>query len=84
MLVNQLMETSQVERVALLEERDQFGIGGFRGSVVGEWQGYDTDGAGLVKYQQKTYRATTEGAKSIPTGYKVQLTYANGVYVASW
>ena len=78
------MQASQVERVALLEERDQFSIGEFKGSVVGEWQGYDTDGAGLVKYQNKTYRSKVEGAKSIPGGYKVQLTYANGVYVASW
>lgn len=84
MLVNDLMQASEVERVALLEERDQFGIGEFKGSVVGQWQGYDADGAGLVKYQGKTYRSTVEGAKSIPAGYKVQLTYANGVYVASW
>jgi hypothetical protein len=83
-LVNDLMQASQVERVALLEERDQFGIGEFKGSVVGEWQGYDNDGAGLVKYQGKIYRSTVEGLKSIPAGYKVQLTYANGVYVASW
>jgi hypothetical protein len=84
MLVNDLMKTSEVERVALLEERDQFGIGEFRGSVVGEWQGYDYDGAGLVKYQGKTYRSGNEGSKSIPKGRKVQLTYANGMYVASW
>ncbi len=84
MLVDELMQASQVERVALLEERDQFGIGDFKGSVVGEWQGYDYDGAGLVKYHNKIYRSVVEGAKSIPSGYKVQLTYANGVYVASW
>ena len=68
----------------MLEERDQFGIGEFKGSVIGEWQGYDTDGAGLVEYQEKTYRAKVEAAKSVPAGYKVQLTYANGIYVASW
>ena len=84
MLIDELMQTSQIERVALLEERDQFGIGDFKGSVVGEWQGYDYDGAGLVKYQRKVYRSAVEGAKSIPKGYKVQLTYANGVYVSSW
>lgn len=84
MLVNDLMQASQVERVALLEERDQFGVGDFKGSVVGKWTGYDKDGAGLVEYQGKIYRTVTEGAKSIPSGYKVQLTYANGVYVASW
>ena len=84
MLIDDLMQTSQIERVALLEERDQFGIGEFSGSVVGEWVGYDNDGAGLVKYQRKTYRSAVEGAKSIPKGYKVQLTYANGVYVSSW
>ena len=84
MLIDDLMQTSQVERVALLEERDQFGIGEFSGSVVGEWVGYDNDGAGLVKYQKKIYRSVVEGGKSIPRGYKVQLTYANGVYVSSW
>lgn len=84
MLIDELMRTSEIERVALLEDRDQFSIGDFTGSVVGEWRGYDKDGAGLVKYLRKTYRSVVEGSKSIPKGTKVQLTYANGTYVASW
>ena len=84
MLVDQLMQVSEVQRVSLLEERDRFGVGEFTGSVVGFWAGYDRDGAGLVDYLGKRYRAVPEGSKSIFAGTKVQLSYANGVYVASW
>ena len=84
MLVDSLVQTSKVERIALLEEREQFGIGEFKGSVVGKWSKYDTDGAGIITYQNKEYRAKIEGLKSIPPGYPVKLTYSNGIYVASW
>ena len=84
MLVDQLMQVSEVQRVSLLEERDRFGVGEFTGSVVGSWVGYDKDGAGLVDYLGKRYRATPEGSKSIFAGTEVRLAYANGVYVASW
>lgn len=84
MLIDDLMQTSKVERVALLEEREQFGIGDFKNSVVGEWKEHADDGAGVVKYQNKEYRAKIEGLKSIPAGTPVKLTYSNGIYVASW
>ena len=58
--------------------------GDFEGSVRGTWVRLDDGGAGVVLYKGKEYKVRTIGFSSLTAGAPVLLTYADGIYVASF
>lgn len=85
-LLDELLQTSQAERLADLERlaRDQVVTGDFDGSVTGKWVKLDDTGAGIVEYNSKQYTTKPIGFTSVPAGTAVEMTFANGIYYSKW
>ena len=85
-LLQRTQDESASARLMELDHRvDGWEIrGDFQGTVTGKWQGVGPQGEGRVTYKGKTYKTKRAGFSSIPRGYPVELTYANGVYYSSY
>lgn len=85
-LLNDLIDTSNAERMVQLERREKGVIieGDFEGSVTGSWVTLSSSGAGIVSYNKKKYTTVPIGFVSAPAGTGVELSYANGVYYSKF
>jgi len=85
-LLQQLVQISNAERLAALEERqsDTLIPGDFEGSVTGVWVRFAENGGGVVKYNNKEYMTKPIGFASVPPGTEVELSHANGVYFSKF
>ena len=85
-LIEQLQRISNAERVVELERRasDVTIRGDFEGSVTGTWSRLGANGEGVVRYNNKEYITKPLGFISIPAGFEVELSYANGVYYSKY
>lgn len=80
------IEASMVERIVESERRAAGAEikGDFEGSVNASWVKLDDSGAGLVLYKGKEYKVKIIGSASIPKGTAVELSYAKGIYFATY
>lgn len=80
------IEASVVERIVESERRaDGAEIkGDFDGSVNASWVRLDESGAGIVLYKGKEYKVKIIGSAAIPKGTLVELSYAKGIYFATY
>tara|TARA_B100000035_G_scaffold182939_1_gene156206 strand:- start:1311 stop:1574 length:264 start_codon:yes stop_codon:yes gene_type:complete len=80
------LEVSNADRIIEVERRasDDVILGDFEGSVTGSWVRLDESGAGIVSYKGKEYKTKILGYASIPSGTKVELSYAKGLYYADF
>lgn len=85
-MLNDIMSISRTNRILDLERISQGSVieGDFDGSVTGFWEKLDADGAGVVKYKEKTYKTQIIGTASIPSGTAVELSHANGIYYSKY
>lgn len=85
-LLSSLQEISISERILQLERLDNGDVipGDFEGSVKGSWVKLDSDGTGIVAYNDKQYKTKPLGLTSIPAGSDVELTHARGVYYSKY
>ena len=81
-----LMELAAANQVVAEEKRRnrEVSIADFEGVVQGRWMKLQEDGSGVVEYKSKQYVIIPRGNKSIPAGYKVNLEYSKGYYIATW
>ena len=85
-ILNQLKQVSFANRLVDLEVRasDVSIEGDFTGSVTGTWVSIGSSGEGIVSYNNKKYVTKVLGARSVPAGTPVELSYANGVYYSNF
>lgn len=84
--LSDLLAIADAERLATLERRlkgDNDSVD-FKGSVAATWVKLAESGLGVVEYKGKKYSCIRQGSTSLFPGAIVKLTYANGVYFASW
>ena len=58
--------------------------GDFDGSVKAAWVRLDEKGAGIALHKGREYKTRSIGFTSLPKGSTVELSYAKGVYFASF
>jgi hypothetical protein len=80
------IEASLVERIIESERRAEGAEirGDFESSVKASWVRLDDSGAGVVLYKGKEYMVKIIGSFSIPKGTPVELSYAKGIYFATY
>ena len=80
------MQEYQARRMLEMERRSEGAEikGDFEGSVKGSWLRLDEGGAGVVLYKSREYKVRSIGFTSLPKGSVVELSYAKGVYFASF
>lgn len=85
-LLDTVLEISLANRVADLDRLDRKSViqGDFEGSVTGTWERLAENGAGVVKYNGKSYTTKPIGFTSIQAGHEVELSFAKGVYYSKW
>ena len=85
-MASNLSQIQQANRMVELERRaSRESIKGtIDGTVTANWVKLGEDGAGRVNYKDREYIVSSVGFASLPKGTKVQMTYANGVYYASY
>lgn len=75
----------EAERQVFLERPSNVNeVGDIVGSAKATWVRLNDDGLGVVKYRNKRYKTIPLGARSIPRGTTVELSFAKGVYFSSW
>ena len=85
-LLDDLRQISEANRVIDIERRQSnAGIeGDFEGSVTAHWVRYDSQGSGIVTYNNKQYVTKPLGNHSIPAGTEVELSHADGIYYSKF
>jgi hypothetical protein len=80
------MQEYRTRRMIEMERRSEGAEvrGDFVGSVKAAWVRLDQGGAGIALYKGREYKTRTVGFSSLPKGSVVELSYAKGVYFASF
>ncbi len=84
--LNEAMQLHQARRMLEMERRSEGAEvrGDFQGSVKAAWVRLDQGGAGIALYKGREYKVKSIGFTSLPKGSVVELSYAKGVYFASF
>ena len=80
------LQEHKVRRMLEVERRSEGAEtrGDFTGSVKAAWVRLDEKGAGIALYKGREYKTRSIGFSSLPKGSVVELSYAKGVYFASF
>lgn len=82
-LFNTLGFAAQQSRLNAIEQAYR-GTPGAGSNFRAEWQGFDSKGNGLARYNGVTYSATTIGSKSIPYDGSVVLRAGKNIKTIHW